>query len=125
MEETLGMKGRKYMAPFDRKAQYSMEYIPKVLQAVAGEDFTIYLYFSDGSVRLYDAIARVHVTAHIPCCRVIQHRQPVTEIIRVAHRLEHSPQLQQGLCIIQADRAITEIKHNGTAQVHHRICAVP
>ena len=31
-----------------------MEYIPKVLQAVAGEDFTIYLYFSDGSVRLYD-----------------------------------------------------------------------
>ena len=32
-----------------------MEYIPKVLQAVAGEDFTIYLYFSDGSVRLYDA----------------------------------------------------------------------
>ena len=62
-----------------------MEYIPKVLQAVAGEDFTIYLYFSDGSVR-----------------RVIQHRQPVTEIIRVAHRLEHSPQLQQGLCIIQA-----------------------
>lgn len=36
-----------------------MEYIPKVLQAVAGEDFTIYLYFSDGSVRLYDAK---------PCC---------------------------------------------------------
>lgn len=32
-----------------------MEYIPKVLQAVAGENFTIYLYFSDGSVRLYDA----------------------------------------------------------------------
>ena len=32
-----------------------MEYIPKVLQAVAGEDFTLYLYFSDGSVRLYDA----------------------------------------------------------------------
>ena len=32
-----------------------MEYIPKVLQTVAGEDFTIYLYFSDGSVRLYDA----------------------------------------------------------------------
>ena len=35
-----------------------MEYIPKVLQAVAGEDFTIYLYFSDGSVRLYDAKPR-------------------------------------------------------------------
>ena len=32
-----------------------MEYMPKVLQAVAGEDFTLYLYFSDGSVRLYDA----------------------------------------------------------------------
>lgn len=29
--------------------------IPKVLQAVAGEDFTVYLYFNDGSVRLYDA----------------------------------------------------------------------
>ena len=27
----------------------------KVLQAVAGEDFTVYLYFNDGSVRLYDA----------------------------------------------------------------------
>ena len=25
---------------------------PKVLQAVAGEDFTVYLYFNDGSVRL-------------------------------------------------------------------------
>ena len=56
-----------------------MEYIPKVLQAVAGEDFTIYLYFSDGSVRLYDA----------------------------------KPLLQQGLCIIQADRAITEIQVDG------------
>ena len=32
-----------------------MEYMPKVLQAIAGEDFTLYLYFSDGSVRLYDA----------------------------------------------------------------------
>ena len=28
--------------------------IPKVLQAVAGENFTVYLYFNDGSVRLYD-----------------------------------------------------------------------
>lgn len=28
---------------------------PKVLQAVAGKDFTVYLYFNDGSVRLYDA----------------------------------------------------------------------
>ena len=32
-----------------------MEYFPKVLQAVAGKDFTVYLYFSDGSVRLFDA----------------------------------------------------------------------
>ena len=32
-----------------------MDYMPKVLQAVAGEDNTVYLYFSDGSVRLYDA----------------------------------------------------------------------
>ena len=29
--------------------------IPKVLQAVAGENYTVYLYFNDGSVRLYDA----------------------------------------------------------------------
>ena len=29
--------------------------IPKVLQAVAGENFTVYLYFNDGSVRLYGA----------------------------------------------------------------------
>ena len=32
-----------------------MDYMPKVLQAVTGEKYTIYLYFSDGSVRLYDA----------------------------------------------------------------------
>ena len=35
-----------------------MEYIPKVLQVVAGENFTIYLYFSDGSVRMMQS----------PCC---------------------------------------------------------
>lgn len=29
--------------------------MPKVLQAVAGENYTVYLYFNDGSVRLYDA----------------------------------------------------------------------
>ena len=28
---------------------------PKFLQAAAGEYFTVYLYFNDGSVRLYDA----------------------------------------------------------------------
>lgn len=31
-----------------------MEYIPHVVQAVAGDDFTVYAYFSDGSVRLAD-----------------------------------------------------------------------
>ena len=32
-----------------------MELIPKVVQAVAGEGFTVYAYFSDGTVRLLDA----------------------------------------------------------------------
>ena len=32
-----------------------MEYIPEVVQAIAGDDCTVYAYFSDGSVRLYDA----------------------------------------------------------------------
>ena len=32
-----------------------MEMIPKVLQAVAGENFTVYAYFHDGSIRLLDA----------------------------------------------------------------------
>lgn len=31
-----------------------MEYSPYVVQAVAGDDYTIYAYFSDGSVRLAD-----------------------------------------------------------------------
>ena len=31
-----------------------MEMIPKVLQAIAGEDFTVYVYFHDGSIRLFD-----------------------------------------------------------------------
>ena len=29
--------------------------IPKVVQVVAGNDFTIYAYFLDGSIRLLDA----------------------------------------------------------------------
>lgn len=29
--------------------------IPTVVQAIAGPDFTVYAFFSDGSVRLYDA----------------------------------------------------------------------
>ena len=32
-----------------------MELFPKVLQAIAGEDFTVYAYMQDGTVRLYDA----------------------------------------------------------------------
>lgn len=32
-----------------------MEMIPKVLQAVAGQNRLIYIYFHDGTVRLYDA----------------------------------------------------------------------
>ena len=32
-----------------------MEMIPKVLQAVAGQNFQVYLYFHDGTVRLLDA----------------------------------------------------------------------
>ena len=31
-----------------------MEYFPEVVQAVAGEDFCVFAYFSDGSVRKYD-----------------------------------------------------------------------
>lgn len=31
-----------------------MDYIPTVLQVVPGPDFTVYVYFSDGSVRLAD-----------------------------------------------------------------------
>jgi len=32
-----------------------METIPKVVQAVAGRDFTVYAYFHDGAIRLLDA----------------------------------------------------------------------
>ncbi len=32
-----------------------MDFIPQVVQAVAGKDFTVYAYFSDGTVRLLDA----------------------------------------------------------------------
>lgn len=30
-------------------------FMPTVLQAIAGDDFTVYLYFNDGSVRQFDA----------------------------------------------------------------------
>ena len=29
-------------------------YFPEVVQAVAGEEYTVYAYFSDGSIRLFD-----------------------------------------------------------------------
>ena len=32
-----------------------MEKFPKVLQSIAGENFTVYAYMQDGTVRLYDA----------------------------------------------------------------------
>ena len=32
-----------------------MEMIPKVLQVLAGPNFTVYIYFHDGTVRLLDA----------------------------------------------------------------------
>ncbi len=32
-----------------------MDYIPIVVQALAGEDYTVYIYFTDGAVRLLDA----------------------------------------------------------------------
>lgn len=32
-----------------------MNYSAQVIQALAGDDYTVYVYFSDGSVRLFDA----------------------------------------------------------------------
>ncbi len=32
-----------------------MDTIPKVIQAVAGQNFSIYIYFNDGTIRLQDA----------------------------------------------------------------------
>jgi hypothetical protein len=34
--------------------QRDTQYWPQVLQAVPGDDFTVYAYFSDGSIRLVD-----------------------------------------------------------------------
>ncbi len=31
-----------------------MNYIPSVVQTVAGDDFTVYVYFNDGSIHLAD-----------------------------------------------------------------------
>ena len=30
------------------------EYFPEVIQAVAGEDYTVYAYFTDGTIHLFD-----------------------------------------------------------------------
>ncbi|MDR0347369.1 MAG: DUF2442 domain-containing protein [Coriobacteriales bacterium] len=35
-------------------AQQNTHYWPQVLQAVPGDNFTVYAYFSDGSIRLFD-----------------------------------------------------------------------
>ena len=43
---------------------------PKVLQAVAGKDFTVYLYFNDGSVRLYDAKPLLRWAGSLRPCRM-------------------------------------------------------
>lgn len=32
----------------------AMEYLPRVVQTVVGDDYTVYAYYSDGSVRLAD-----------------------------------------------------------------------
>ena len=32
-----------------------MEYLPQIVQVLPGEEHSIFLYFTDGSVRLYDA----------------------------------------------------------------------
>ena len=36
-----------------------MEYFPFVIQAVPGENRSVYAYFSDGSVRLYDVADKI------------------------------------------------------------------
>lgn len=45
-----------------------MEMIPKVLQAVAGQDHLVYIYFHDGTVRLYDASPLLEKVACSPPC---------------------------------------------------------
>jgi len=32
-----------------------MEYYPEVIQVIPTEDFTVYIYFDDGSIKLFDA----------------------------------------------------------------------
>ena len=37
-----------------------MEYMPIVIQTLAGVDYTVYVYFDDGTVRLFDAKNLIH-----------------------------------------------------------------
>ena len=32
-----------------------MEYMPEVIQVIPTDDFNVYVYFDDGSIKLYDA----------------------------------------------------------------------
>ncbi|GAA0121015.1 MAG: DUF2442 domain-containing protein [Clostridium argentinense] len=32
-----------------------MEYMPEVIQVIPTDDFTVYIYFDDGSIKLFDA----------------------------------------------------------------------
>ena len=41
--------------PVAQERSLGMDTIPKVIQAVAGPDYTVYAYFHDGTVRLFDA----------------------------------------------------------------------
>jgi hypothetical protein len=43
------------MESSDLRKEYPMEMIPKVVQAVAGQNFSVYIYFHDGTVRMLDA----------------------------------------------------------------------
>ena len=43
-----------------------MEYIPAVVQAVPGNNFTVYAYFSDGTVRLATSSRSLLAAAYLP-----------------------------------------------------------
>lgn len=47
-----------------------MELIPKVVQAVAGQNYSVYVYFHDGTVRLLDASPLVQRVACLRPCRM-------------------------------------------------------
>ena len=41
--------------PSVQRKEAAMELIPQVVQAVAGQNYSVYVYFHDGTVRLLDA----------------------------------------------------------------------